>query len=86
MSPKSIPMDYTEEETERRRDATLLRMLTTPPKPHNEMKLGKPRAKKVKSPGRKRLPPSDESPRFLLIRAWFDDAPDTRGACLVRLQ
>jgi hypothetical protein len=43
----------TEQETAGRRDATLLRMLKTPPKPHSEMKLGKPKAKKAKSPSRK---------------------------------
>jgi hypothetical protein len=29
---------YSEEETVRRREAALKRMLTTPPKPHKEMK------------------------------------------------
>jgi hypothetical protein len=42
-----------QKEIERRRDATLLQMLKTPPKPHSEMKLGKPKAKKAKSPSRK---------------------------------
>ena len=33
----------TEDETDRLFDATVRRMLTTPPKPHEDMKLGKPR-------------------------------------------
>jgi hypothetical protein len=41
---------YSEEETERRREAALKRMLSTSPKPHSELKLGKPRAKPKKSP------------------------------------
>jgi hypothetical protein len=32
---------YSEEETVRRREAALKRMLTTPPKPHKEMKKGR---------------------------------------------
>jgi hypothetical protein len=36
---------FTEQETARRRDAIIKRMLATPPKPHAEMKLGKPRRK-----------------------------------------
>ena len=36
---------YSDEETARRRDAALLRALSTPPKPHSEMKLGKRKAK-----------------------------------------
>jgi hypothetical protein len=43
---------YSEQETARRRDAVIKLMLSTPPKPHSEMKLGKPRAKPKKSPGR----------------------------------
>jgi hypothetical protein len=56
MREKSKPMDYSEAETARRRDAVIKRMLNTPPKPHSEMKLGKPKAKSGKSPGvRKRI-------------------------------
>jgi hypothetical protein len=40
---------YSEQETEHRRDAVIKRMLATPPKPQSEMKLGKPRAKKSAS-------------------------------------
>ena len=42
---------YTEEETIRRRDATIKRMLATPPKPHSEMKIGKRRAKSMTPKG-----------------------------------
>jgi len=45
MPRKSIPIDYTEEETIARAEAALKRMLNTPPKPHSEMKVGKPKAK-----------------------------------------
>ncbi len=41
---------YSEQETARRRDAVIKRMLNTPPKPHSEMKIGKPRAKRGKNP------------------------------------
>jgi hypothetical protein len=41
---------YSEEETARRRDATIKRMLNTPPKPHSEMKIGKTRIKPTQSP------------------------------------
>lgn len=48
---------YCEEETIRRRDAALLRALSTPPKPHSAMKIGKREAKAggpkvMKKPGR----------------------------------
>jgi hypothetical protein len=36
---------YSEEETARREDASLKRILSTPPKPHSAMKLGKRKAK-----------------------------------------
>jgi hypothetical protein len=38
---------YSEEETARRRDAVIKRMLATPPKPHSEMKIGKRRRAKI---------------------------------------
>lgn len=37
--------EYSEEEAQRRFEATLKRMLSTPPKPHSEMRLGKRKAK-----------------------------------------
>jgi hypothetical protein len=36
---------YSEQETARRRDAVIKKMLNTPPKPRSEMKIGKPKAK-----------------------------------------
>jgi len=36
---------YTEQEAAARRDAVVKRMLSTPPKPHAEMKIGKSKAK-----------------------------------------
>jgi len=36
---------YSEEETVRRREAALKRMLNTPPKPHSEMKGRRPKTK-----------------------------------------
>jgi hypothetical protein len=44
MPRKSIPMDYTEEETIARAETALKRMLATPHRPHSEMKVGKSRA------------------------------------------
>jgi hypothetical protein len=57
--PSSASKDsYTEAETVERRDAVIKRMLATPPKPHSEMKLGKPRGKLSKSPKiKKKAPP-----------------------------
>jgi hypothetical protein len=37
--------------TEKRRDAGLTKMLSTPPKPHKDMKKGKARAKKAENDG-----------------------------------
>jgi hypothetical protein len=44
---------YSEQETVRRRDAVIKRMLATPPKPHSEMKVGKPRGK-IMTPKRRK--------------------------------
>lgn len=44
---------YSEQETKRRRNAVIKRMLNTPPKPHSEMRLGKATGKKKASPKRK---------------------------------
>jgi hypothetical protein len=41
---KSSDEKYSEQETARRRDEALLRALSTPPKPHSEMKMGKRKA------------------------------------------
>ena len=55
---KNASDDYSEQEIARRRDAVIKRMLATPPKPHSEMKLGKPRGKPSKSPKvKKNTPP-----------------------------
>lgn len=45
---------YSEQETAQRRDAVIKQMLATPPKPHSEMKLGKPRKKLAKSPNKRK--------------------------------
>jgi hypothetical protein len=39
---------YSDAETERRANATLKRMLATPPKPHKDSKLGKKRESRAK--------------------------------------
>jgi hypothetical protein len=55
METKRPSDQYSEEETARRRDAVIKRMLATPPKPHSEMKIGKRRRAKItpKRSGRK---------------------------------
>jgi hypothetical protein len=40
---------YSEQETAQRRDAVIKRMLSTPPRPHSEMKIGKSRDKSKKT-------------------------------------
>jgi hypothetical protein len=52
MSNQKKPSEdtYSEEETIARRDATIKRMLATPPQPHSEMKSGKSKRKPEKSP------------------------------------
>jgi hypothetical protein len=50
--------EFSLEEVARRRDAVIKRMLNMPPKPHSEMKLGKPRGEPGKSPkAKKKAPP-----------------------------
>jgi len=52
---KTQPADqYSGEETARRRDAVIKRMLATPPKPHSEMKIGKRRRAKMTPKRRER--------------------------------
>jgi hypothetical protein len=48
---------YSEQETAERRDAVIKRMLASPPKPHAEMKIGKPRGKPNQSPSTKKKAP-----------------------------
>jgi hypothetical protein len=40
-----MPSDQADEEIARRRDEALARLLKMPPKPHEQMKLGRPRRK-----------------------------------------
>jgi hypothetical protein len=47
---KESDLQYSEQESARRRDAVIKHMLNTPPKPHSEMKLGKRTGKAGKSP------------------------------------
>jgi hypothetical protein len=43
MKNKKSDTEFSEQETVRRRDAVIKHMLSTPPKPHSEMKIGKPK-------------------------------------------
>lgn len=45
---------YSEKETAARRDATVKRMIAMPPKPHSEMKIGKPSKKRKTKRSRSR--------------------------------
>ena len=47
MNQKRSDEKFTEQETAYRRDAVIKRMLATPPKPHSEMKVGKPGGKSM---------------------------------------
>jgi hypothetical protein len=49
MAKSSSEDQYSEQETKRRRDAVIKRMLATPPKPHSEMRVGKRKTKEKKS-------------------------------------
>jgi hypothetical protein len=50
-TPQDNGEQYSEQETKRRRDAVIKRMLATPPKPHSEMKVGKPSGKSMTPKG-----------------------------------
>jgi hypothetical protein len=53
MNKSNSDETYSDEEIARREDASLKRILSTPPKPHSEMKIGKRKAKagpRVKPP------------------------------------
>jgi hypothetical protein len=56
MSKQPQIAEFSDEEIARRRDEALLRALSTPPKPHSEMRVGKRKAKDStkapKKPGR----------------------------------
>jgi hypothetical protein len=58
MGNKQTNDQYSEEETARRRDEALLRALSTPPKHHSEMKVGRATAKKKTSPKNVRKKPN----------------------------
>jgi hypothetical protein len=45
METKRSDDQYSEQEIAERRDATIKRMLATPPKPHSEMRIGKSKRK-----------------------------------------
>jgi hypothetical protein len=45
MSRHKLPDDYSEDEAALRRDEVMKRMLQTPPKRHDEMKVGKTKPK-----------------------------------------
>jgi hypothetical protein len=63
MPRKSIPMDYTEEETIARAEDALKRMLATPHQSHSEMRLGKHKEKTgTKANPKKRERPKKASP------------------------
>jgi hypothetical protein len=49
METKRSDDQYSEQEIAERRDATIKRMLATPPKPHSEMKIGKSRGKQKRT-------------------------------------
>jgi hypothetical protein len=51
--PKPSDTPYSEKEIAERRDATIKRMLNTPPKPHSEMKIGKSKPKRKKKDAKK---------------------------------
>jgi hypothetical protein len=53
--PKLSDEQYSEAETERRREDALKRMLSTPPKQHSEMKIGKGNATKERPASKERV-------------------------------
>jgi len=58
MSSKKTADEYSDEEAARRMNEALRRALTSPPKPHSEMKVGKPKRGAATKDATKRLPKS----------------------------
>jgi hypothetical protein len=56
MGSKPSNDQYSDEEATRRMNEALRRALTSPPKPHSEMKLGKRKAKSEPESRRKKVP------------------------------
>jgi hypothetical protein len=52
MAGKNIDDQYSDEEATRRMNEALRRALTSPPKPHSAMKIGKRKAKDITKAGR----------------------------------
>ena len=71
---------YSEEETAKRRDATIKRMLATPPKPHSEMRVGKKKGeKKTHTPPRRKKP---QAKYFLGLSDILSDTPAPMSAVM----
>jgi hypothetical protein len=61
MGKKKSDDQYSDEEATRRMNEAIRRALTSPPKPHKEMKLGKRKASQKANP-KKRAPPKKARP------------------------
>src|SRR5258708_6011831 len=64
--PSSKDDKFSEQETARRRDAVIKQMISRPPKPHSEIKIGNTKMKKAASLRKKKT--SAKVPPFRLVR------------------